>query len=525
MIAFTNLKSKENKTMNLDWIKTRAVDTPDKVAVIDPIKQTEFTYEQLNQRAEMLARHLVENEGIKRGDRIGTFVPNDIAIIDFLLAAIKIGAVFVPLNWRLKPIEIGKLVKDAGLEYIVYATNHLERLTEVPQEFIKYNVDGPEYNEIVNLENYTPFESVNLDLQDIAMLIYTSGSTGRPKGVIHTHESYLNNGFNQNLSWNMTSDWKTIASAPMFHILGFIDIVIPMLMVGGTIVLERYFNHETINDWIVKYEPTVLVLIPTMYYAIIAHPEFKPENVMNIELLVSGGSPPLPAVQKVFQQMGKIIINAYGLTEAPLLTFNKYEYAVNNPQSIGQALMFVEAKIVNEDLEEVPVGDIGELLVKGKNVTPGYWNLPEENEKAFHDGFFRTGDMGFINELGEITIVNRLKELIITGGENVLPSEVEAILSQHPLIRSAIVLGYEHPKFGESVSAAIMLNKEALGSENYREVLDEYCLKNLAGYKVPKLYLEIDEIPVNSVGKPDRLELEKMMNDYAKSTITDELNI
>ena len=274
-----------------------------------------------------------------------------------------------------------------------------------------------------------------------------------------------------------------------------------------------------------KYEPTVLVLIPTMYYAIIAHPEFKPENVMNIELLVSGGSPPLPAVQKVFQQMGKIIINAYGLTEAPLLTFNKYEYAVNNPQSIGQALMFVEAKIVNEDLEEVPVGDIGELLVKGKNVTPGYWNLPEENEKAFHDGFFRTGDMGFINELGEITIVNRLKELIITGGENVLPSEVEAILSQHPLIRSAIVLGYEHPKFGESVSAAIMLNKEALGSDNYREVLDEYCLKNLAGYKVPKLYLEIDEIPVNSVGKPDRLELGKMMNDYAKSTITDELNI
>ncbi|MER1953820.1 MAG: class I adenylate-forming enzyme family protein, partial [Aerococcus urinaeequi] len=169
--------------MNLDWIKTRAITSPEKVAVIDPLKHTEFTYQDLNQRAEILARHLVEDAGVKKGDRIATFAPNDIAIIDMLLAAIKIGAVFVPLNWRLKPVEIARVVEDAGVEYILYATNHLDRLSEVPDAYIKYNVDEAEYNQMMDLSNHQPFESVSIDWQDPILLIYTSGSTGRPKGV------------------------------------------------------------------------------------------------------------------------------------------------------------------------------------------------------------------------------------------------------------------------------------------------------------------------------------------------------
>lgn len=502
--------------MNLDWIKTRAITAPDKVAIIDPLKHTEFTYKELNQRAEILARHLVEVEGIKKGDRIATFAPNDIAIVDMLLAAIKIGAIFVPLNWRLKPIEIARVVEDAGIEYILYATNHLDRLSEVPEAYIKYNVDEPEYNQIMDLSNYQPFESTSVEWEDPIMLIYTSGSTGRPKGVIHTHESYLNNAFNQTIAWRMSDDWVTIASTPMFHILGFIDIVIPILINEGQVILERYFNYETINDWIRTYKPNVLVMIPTMYYGIIASPDFKPENLISVDLLVSGGSAPLPAVQKVFQQMGKDIINAYGLTEGPLLTFNTPEIAKDRPATIGHPLVFDDAIIVDSDMNKLPQGKTGELLVKGKNITPGYWRLPEENEKAFYDGYFRTGDLAYINEYGELTIVNRLKELIITGGENVLPSEVEAVLSQHPLIKSVIVLGFEHPKFGESVSAAVILNKEVEGADKFQEVLDAYSLEKLAGYKTPKLYMEIDALPVNSVGKPDRLELGRMMNEYAQ---------
>lgn len=301
----------------------------------------------------------------------------------------------------------------------------------------------------------------------------------------------------------------------MFHVVGFNDVVLPMLMIGGTIVLERYFNPQTINEWIVKYEATILIMIPAMYYAIIADPRFKPEMLDSVEMFVAGGSPPLPAVQAVFRKMGKIIINGYGLTEAPLLSFNKQVYANERPETIGRPVMNVRHKIVDEKLEEVELGQIGEFLVSGLNVTPGYWNLPDENEKAFHDGFFRTGDLATENEWGEITIVNRLKELIITGGENVLPSEVEAVLTKHPLIRSAIVLGYDNPQYGQSVSAAIVLNPEALQIENYEKALNEYMLKNLAGYKTPKLYLTLEELPQNSVGKPDKLELTKLMNEKA----------
>ena len=257
-----------------------------------------------------------------------------------------------------------------------------------------------------------------------------------------------------------------------------------------------------------------------MYYGIIASPDFKPENLMSVDLLVAGGSPPLPAVQKVFQQMGKIIINAYGLTEAPLLTFNTSQRANERPATIGSPLLFDEMIVVDDEMHPLPQGEIGELLVKGKNVTPGYWKLPEENAKAFHDGYFRTGDLAYLNEHGEMTLVNRLKELIITGGENVLPSEVEAVLTQHPLVKSAIVLGFEHPKFGESVSAAIMVNQDVEGADKFQEVLDQFCLEKLAGYKTPKLYMEIDEIPVNSVGKPDRLELSRMMSAHAKENLT-----
>lgn len=503
--------------MNFDWIKTRALTHPDKVAVIDPIKETEWTYRELNIRAENLANQMVR-DGVQKGDRIGVNVPNDVAIIDFLFASIKVGAVFVPLNWRLKPIEIEGVIEDAGIQYLAYADNHYERLTNLPKEYLKYNVDHDEYNEIVDPSKHEPFKTVSHESDDMAMLIYTSGSTGKPKGVIHTHESYRNNIYNEIMSWSLTDEIVTVAAAPMFHVVGFIDIVLPALMVGGTTILQRYFDHLQINKLIEKYKPTILVMIPAMYFGMIFDPEFSIEQWDSVELFVSGGSAPLPAVQDHFKKLGKIILNAYGLTEAPLVTYNSNEAALANETSIGRPVMNLAHKIVDEEMNEVPIGEMGELIIRGPNVTPGYYNLPEENEKAFADGYFRTGDLAVENENGELTIVNRLKELIITGGENVLPSEVEAVLNKHPLISQGIVVGYENPKFGESVGAVVILNKDAKGYDNYKEVLDEFMLKNLAGYKTPKFYLVLDEIPLNSTAKPDRLELQRLMNEAAGVT-------
>ncbi|SEQ10037.1 long-chain acyl-CoA synthetase [Ignavigranum ruoffiae] len=501
--------------MDFDWIKGRSIANPDKVAVIDAGKKTQWTYRELNIRAENLANHLQE-QGIKKGDRVGAFVPNDIAVIDLFLASIKLGAVFVPLNWRLKAVEIARIVEDAGIEYILYATNHYDRLADVPQEYIKYNVDEAEYNAIVDPSSHRPFKSVDLQPDDVAMLIYTSGSTGTPKGVIHTHHSYRNNTFNEIMSWDFHQSSSTIIFAPIFHVVAFNDLAVTILMVGGTLILERYFEPKTIVDRIATYKPSILVLIPTMYYALLANKEFHPSILEPVEYCISGGSPPLPEITQAFNQFGVQILNVYGMTEAPLCTYNPPELAKKHPNGIGRAIANVEFKVVNEAMEEVLYGQIGELLIRGENVTPGYWNLPELNETEFYQGFYKSGDLATMTEDGVITIINRKKELIITGGENVLPSEVEVVLNKHPLIKTAIVIGYDNPVFGESVSAAVILNKEALHHDDYEKVLDEYCLKNLAGYKTPKLYLVLDQLPVNSTGKPDRLVLREMMNAYAK---------
>lgn len=500
----------------LDWLNTRAVSHADKVAVINPAKKSEHTFKELNTRAQNLANYL-HDQGIREGDRVGAFVPNDTSIFDIFFASIKLGAVFIPLNWRLKSNEVGKVVEDAGLEFIFYSTPHLERLEKVPNEYIKIDVDKQEYEDIVNPAENKAFKPVDRDKDDLAMLVYTSGSTGTPKGVQITHRSYLTNIQQEIATWSIHQDHSTLVSTPMFHILGFIDTALPLLYVGGTVVLDRYFDKDKINGLIKEYEPSILIMIPTMYYGILDGARFNATNLQKVEYLIQGGAPPLEKVAQAFQMFGTPILNGYGLTEAPLLTYNNKEISQAEPKSIGVPIMGVDMKIVNDQGEEVPRGELGEIIVKGDNVTPGYWKLPSENEKAFtEDGYFRTGDLATMSDIGAITVVNRAKELIITGGENVLPSEVESVLSKHPLVQTAVVVGYDNPKYGESVSAAVKLDKDALNYDTWQETLDEFCLKNLAGYKTPKLYLELDELPLNSVAKPDRLEIERRMNELAQ---------
>lgn len=501
----------------LDWLTTRASSHGSKVAVINPVKGTQHTYADLNRRAQNLANYL-HDQGIGQGDRVGIFGPNDTAVFDIFFACVKLGAIFIPLNWRLKSNEVGKVVEDAGLEFIFYATAHLERLENVPEEYIKIDIDTPDYEAIVEPDVDKAFDPVALDRDALAMLIYTSGSTGMPKGVQITHRSYITNIQQEIASWEIGENTKTIVSTPMFHILGLIDTALPVLYKGGTLILDRYYDKDKINGLIAEYEPNILIMIPTMYYGILDGANFNATNLQKIATLVQGGAPPLEKVTEAFKMFGITILNAYGLTESPLLTFNHPQIAEAEPKSIGLPVLGIDLKIVDDQGNEVPRGEMGEIIVKGENVTTGYWNLPHENAKAFtEDGYFRTGDLATMSDLGAVTIINRTKELIITGGENVLPSEVEAILNKHPLVQTAIVVGYDHPKYGESVSAAVKLNTEALNYDTWEDTLNEFCLKNLAGYKTPKLYLELDELPLNSVAKPDRLEIQRRMNELAQA--------
>ncbi|MBF7016064.1 long-chain-fatty-acid--CoA ligase FadD [Staphylococcus durrellii] len=498
--------------MNYDWIKTRANFEEEKPAIIDPAKGTEWTYQQLNIRAENLASYLGE-QGIKRGDILGIFAPNDVAILDILFASIKLGAVFLPINWRLNPEEISTVVDDSGVKKIFYETKHLSSLTKVDESLLYMDINSSEYNSIVDPSHHNIFESVELQGDDLASLLYTSGTTGVPKGVMFSHDSFVSNGIILNHTHPTYPTDLTIVALPLFHVFGFNDLTIPALFNGGTLVLQRYFNAEELNNLMMEYKPDYMLLIPTMLYAMLVADNFNPAAYQSTRYLIQGGSPPLPAVQAKLLDMNIDLINGYGLTEAPIVSVNTVNNSKIKPKSIGHPVIFSDIRIFDDDFNEVGPGEIGELGVRGNNVTPGYWNKPEITTKSFHDDFFLTGDLAKIDEDGDIYIVDRKKEMIITGGENVLPSEVEAVLSEHPLVAQCVVIGFTSPKYGESVSAAVVLTED---DADFEAKLDSYAREKLGSYKIPRMYLNINHMPLNSTSKPDKLALQERMNEKAK---------
>lgn len=498
--------------MNYDWIKTRADYDEVKPAVIDPMKGTEWSFQELNARADNLAHHL-KDQGVQRGDVVGIFAPNDVAILDLLFASIKTGAVYLPINWRLKSREIESVIEDSKVKLIFYAQKHLSSLQGIADDVLHMDVDSTQYDAIVNPSNHKPFKAVDMNGDDLAALMYTSGTTGLPKGVMFSYDSLVNNPMNTLLTYKVNSDFTTILSTPMFHVLGFNDLTLPLLMAGGTIIIQRYFNGETLNDLVAQYKPNYMIMIPTMYYAMLVADNFKPDLLQDIDYLIQGGSAPLPSVQKKFMDMGYNLITGYGLTEAPLVMVNTPENSKKKPGSIGKPVMFVDVRVLNESYEDVEVGEIGELAVRGKNVTPGYWNKPKETAEVFSDGYFLTGDLARVDEDVDVYIVDRKKELIITGGENVLPSEVETALAEHPLVAQCVVLSYDSPKYGESVSAAVVLTQE---DPDYEEKLDSFMREKVAGYKIPRMYLKVTHMPLNSTSKPDKLLLQEFMNKKAR---------
>lgn len=495
--------------MNLDWIKVRSLLTPNRTALVDPLKNNEWTYKEVNVRAENLA-HYLKKKGVTKGDRVALYAPNDISYFDVLLASIKLGAIFIPLNWRLKPIEIKKVVEDAKPKVILYSNQISERLSLIESDLLCLDVDSKKYNDICEDPNHVEFYSESIELDSPAMLIYTTGTTGHPKGAIITHNGLVNNSMNTVISWNITHQDTTIASAPMFHIAGISGIIIPMLLIGGKVVIDRFFDGAHTNELIKQYKPTMLFMVPTMYYGLITAKNYSKDNLTSVHTFVAGGSPPLKEVVNYFVKENIPLINSYGLTEVGPNNFKLTgESALQHPYSIGYPSFFVEAKIVDENDQEVELGQVGELLLAGQHTFVGYWNNEEETIKAFQGVFVRTGDLAKKDENGLYYIVDRKKEMIITGGENVLPSEVEKVLNHLPGVKEAVVVGYEHPVYGQSVGAAIVCDGDRL---NVAE-LDHYTSENLAGYKTPKQYLFLDAFPNNSVGKTDKREISRIMNE------------
>ncbi|WP_369386720.1 o-succinylbenzoate--CoA ligase [Streptomyces sp. CG1] len=479
------------------WPARRARKTPHRTALIHEERPTD--YRTLHTRVTRLA-HALHARGIRRGDRIAHFGPNHPAYLETLFAAGTLGAVFVPLNTRLAGPEIAYQLADSGARALVHGPAQAGLVAELAGSTdVRIRVEtGDAYEQALAAASDEPIdEPVTPD--DTCIIMYTSGTTGRPKGAMLTHGNLTWNAVNVLIDHDLIADERALVSAPLFHTAGLNMLTLPVLLKGGTCVLVEAFDPEATFDLIERHRITFMFGVPTMFDRIARHPRWAAADLSSLRILTCGGSPvPTPLIA-AYQERGLTFLQGYGMTEAaPGTLFLDAEHAVGKAGSAGVPHFFSDVRVVRPDLTPVDVGETGEVMVRGPHVMPGYWGLPEETEAAFADGWFRSGDAARVDEDGYVRIVDRIKDMIISGGENIYPAEIEDLLLAHPGIAECAVIGVPDDTWGE-VPCAVVVPAAGIGLDP-EEVLASLAGR-LAKYKIPKSVVVTDELPRTASGK------------------------
>ncbi|KJK39216.1 AMP-dependent synthetase [Streptomyces variegatus] len=479
------------------WPARRARKTPHRTALIHG--DTTRTYAGLHDRTTRLA-HALRARGVRRGDRIAYLGPNHPSYLETLFAAGTLGAVFVPLNIRLAGPEIAYQLADSGARALVYGPSYAGLVAGLPgsTDVRVYLEVGGEYEAAVAEAPGEPIdEPVGAD--DTCIIMYTSGTTGRPKGAMLTHGNLTWNAINVLIDHDLVADERALVSAPLFHTAGLNMLTLPVLLKGGTCVLVEAFDPDATFDLVERHRITFMFGVPTMFDQVARHPRWPDADLSSLRILTCGGSPvPTPLIA-AYQERGLTFLQGYGMTEAaPGTLFLDAEHAVAKAGSAGVPHFFSDVRVVRPDLSPVGTGEVGEIVVRGPHVMPGYWGLPEETAASFADGWFRSGDAAQVDEDGYVHIVDRIKDMIISGGENIYPAEIEDQLLAHPDIVECAVIGVPDDKWGE-VPRAVVVPREGA-------VLDpDEVLASLAGrlakYKIPKSVVVADGLPRTASGK------------------------
>lgn len=491
-----------------DWLAKWAYYTPKKLFLREHNRNLEWSYQQFNQRTNVLANYLVKEIGIEEGDRIAVYSKNRAEYVILFLACIKCGAILVPLNFRLVPRELDILIADAEPKLFFYEEeynqqiNQLQSLANIPikkrieeiASFLIENVDGSEY---------IPKRLFNED--DIVMILYTAGTTGLSKGVIINHRMLFWNAINTGLRLDLNSNDHTQGYAPFFHTGGWNVLFTPFLLHGASTTLLQSFDAELILKLIEKENTTILFGVPTMLQMMSELPFFEQVDLSSVRYAIVGGAPmPIPLIN-IWHSKGVYIRQGYGLTEVGPNCFSLHQDdAVRKKGSIGFPNFYIEAKIIREDESECKSNEVGELWLRSPVVTPGYWRNEKETADSITDGFFHTGDLVMKDADGYFYVVDRKKNMFISGGENVYPAEIEKFLYTNDAIKEAAVIGVPDSKWGEAGKAFIVLKKSGELSE---EDIIQYCQGNLAKYKIPKYVQFLEELPKTDAGKINKKEL------------------
>ncbi|MFI5674029.1 acyl-CoA synthetase [Streptomyces cellulosae] len=479
------------------WPARRARKTPHRTALIHG--DTSHSYAELYDRTTRLA-HALRARGVRRGDRIAYLGPNHPSYLETLFAAGTLGAVFVPLNTRLAGPEIAYQLADSGARALVYGPSFQGLVAGLPgtTDVRAYVEVGAEYEEVLAEAGTDPVDEPVVP-DDTCIIMYTSGTTGRPKGAMLTHGNLTWNAINVLIDHDLIADERALVSAPLFHTAGLNMLTLPVLLKGGTCVLVEAFDPAATFDLIERHRITFMFGVPTMFDQVARHPRWKDADLSSLRILTCGGSPVSTPLIAAYQERGLTFLQGYGMTEAsPGTLFLDAEHAVSKAGSAGVPHFFSDVRVVRADLAPAAVGETGEVVVRGPHVMPGYWGLPEETAAAFADGWFRSGDAARIDEDGYVFIVDRIKDMIISGGENIYPAEIEDLLLAHPDIVECAVIGVPDDKWGE-VPRAVVVPREG-ASLDPDEVLAALAGR-LAKYKIPKSVVLADELPRTASGK------------------------
>lgn len=490
-----------------------------------------WNYRELNEDVSALTRAFIAR-GVVKGDRVAYLGLNSVTFIETMLAAWWIGAIFEPFNFRLAPREVEGLLIQSDPKIMVVEPCHVDVVNQVVEnneyDFSKTSIllvdndpEVPVVEGAANFELLTDFISKGVDSElpapieqfddDLAILMFTSGTTGKPKGVQLTMGNVWWNSVNVDSLVDTRRGDTNLAVAPLFHIGGLNALTIRSIVRGGRTVIRRNFDPRQVLADIEKYAVQQAFLVPAMLSAMQGVDEFETANIGSLRALICAGAPVPPIVIKQYEHKGVPVQQAWGLTEtAPFATYLPTELTYAKPGSCGLPMPYCEVKIVDPSTgEEVAnSGDTGEMWVKGPNVTSGYWNNPEATAAAFTDGWFRSGDIGYRDEDGYLFIVDRLKDMIITGGENVYPAEVERALMEYPGVVDVAVVGRADPKWGENVVAVMSFKSvEVPTIEEVRAFADQY----LARYKLPKELVITSNVPRNGSGKLDKVAVRQLV--------------
>jgi len=511
-----------------DWTKHQANIRPNKIAIKDLDTGSELSYGQLDLRAHKLGAWF-QAEGIKKGDRIALLLPNMPEFFEIQFACSKIGAICLPLNWRLSEKELEYILNDSSPSLLIFDASFTQVATSLSKSCaIKHclEIDGDPSgdNESISYEKALSSDQQLSEVEsfhcDTSMIMYTSGTTGHPKGALITHEMTFYNCVNLGIPSKISSDAIQLIVLPLFHTGGLNCYANPILHAGGCLLLMRDFEPGKALG--ILGDPALAVThffaVPAPYQFMMQHKDFERTDLGRIQSAGVGGAPCAEAILQAWADKGIPLLQGWGMTEtSPGGIGLDAADALRKIGSAGKALLHTEIKIVDDKGDAVADGVVGELLIKGPNITPGYWNNPEETEKSFVDGWLLTGDAAKFDEEGFVYIVDRWKDMYISGGENVYPAEVENVLYQLPQIAEAAIIGVPNEKWGETGKAVLVLKEE--GSLSSDEVI-AHCLANLAKFKVPQSVEFIDALPRNATGKILKREIRTRYVDVSAAAIT-----